>query len=83
MQIPQVLASISFEIGAFGCCLFTIAFLFVKLIQIITGTYLIGIVLIIFGVYKLLRGVGTFALYPGCFRYIKSDIELRGSQRIN
>lgn len=83
MPITEALASISFEIAAALCCIFTIGFLFVKLIQIITGTYLIGIFLIGLGLYKLLREVGTFALYPGCYRYIKSDIELRGSQRVN
>jgi hypothetical protein len=50
-----------------------------------TGSNLVGIaaiLLIIYGIFKLLRTIGTFALYPGCIKYIKSDYEMRGSQRI-
>lgn len=53
-----------------------------KLISLLTGYHIIGVLILLYGMYRLLRGVGTFALYPGCFAYVKSDYELRGSQRI-
>lgn len=82
MQIPDILASISLEAGCGLVCLFILCFCFVKLVAFITGSHVVGILLILFGIYKLLRCVGTFALYPGCFSYVKADIEIRTSQRM-
>lgn len=61
---------------------FVACFLFVKLVAFITGWNVVGVLLLLFGVYKLLRAIGTFALYPGSIKYVQADYEIRGSQRI-
>lgn len=53
--------------------------LFVKFIAIVTSSYLLGILIILVLVGWLLRTVGCFAMYPGCFGLVKSDIEIRAS----
>lgn len=73
MQIPELVSSLSAELLCGLCCLFTIGFLFVKIVALITGWHLLGIAILLYGFYKLLRNVGTFALYPACFNYIKAD----------
>ena len=69
----------TFEIGCILTCLIFVLFLFVEFVAILTDSHLLGLLIIIFVIYLLLKYVGLFALYPGCFAYIKSDIEIRGS----
>jgi hypothetical protein len=83
MQVSDFVESLSIEIGCGICIVFTLGFFFVKLIALLSGSHILGIVIFLFAIYKLLRCIGTFALYPGCFRYIQSDIEIKSTQRIN
>jgi hypothetical protein len=83
MQISDQFESLSLEIGCGLCLTLTIGFFFIKLVALITGWHLVGLLIFIYGIYRLLKYVGTFALYPGCFIYIKADIEIKSSQRIN
>ena len=53
--------------------------LFVKFIAIITTSYLLGILIILVLVCWMLKTIGCFAMYPGCFALVKSDIEIRAS----
>lgn len=59
-----------------------IVLLLIKLIEIITTSYLIGIILIVMIIIWMLKNVGQFAMYPGSFSLVKSDIEIRGTSQI-
>ena len=63
-------------------CFLLILYLFVELVAAITTSHLLGVALLIFAFYMLLKNVGAFALYPGSFSFIQADIEMRGSQRM-
>lgn len=59
--------------GLLFCFLF-ILYLIVLFIAIITTSYLVAVLTVLFCFYMLLKNVGTFAMYPGCFGYIKADL---------
>lgn len=76
MQIPGALASFFKPILCGLCCIITIIFLLIKFAVFLTGTSFGGLIIvggIIYGIYRLLKLLGTIALYPGSIRYIQAD----------
>ena len=53
--------------------LVTISYIFVKFIAIITGSNIVGIIILVYVIYKVLKLIGNFALFPGSLQFIKSD----------
>ena len=51
--------------------------LFVGIFRLITGSFIIGILLFLALMYFTLRAVGVFIMYPGSSFYTRSDIEMR------
>lgn len=55
---------------------------FISIIALISGSYVLGILLIVMLFAVLVWYLGKFAMYPGCFFLVKSDIEIRGTSQI-
>jgi hypothetical protein len=56
-----------------GIVLF-ISFLIIGLVGLITGSYVIGVLVYLGLIWYLLREVGAFVMYPGSFFFTRSDI---------
>ena len=54
--------------------LFSLFYLVVKIIAFFTTSYLLGVLVIVLFLRWVLKNVGLFAMYPGSFALIKSDI---------
>ena len=63
-----------------GVIVTLIVLLFVGIFRLITGSFIIGILLFLALMYFLLRAVGVFVMYPGSSFYTRSDIEMRMSK---
>jgi hypothetical protein len=51
-------------------------------VHLITGSYLLGVAVLLGLLWWLLRVVGAFVMYPGSFFLTRSDIEMRYSREI-
>ena len=56
--------------------------LFLLIVKLVTGSFIVGILLLLTLLYFLLRAVGSFVMYPGSFFLTRSDIEIRMSREI-
>ncbi len=54
--------------------------LIVGTIKLISGSFLLGVLLYLGLIWYLLKQVGSFVMYPGSFFFSRSDIEMRYSR---